>query len=59
MTPRRTVAPSATTAGCTAFDDPVMERLLQFLDPALRPVLVQLPQGTYRTLAPEWELPLP
>ncbi len=52
-------APSATTAGCTAFDDTVMERLLQFLDPATRPVLVQLPQGTYRTLAPEWGLPPP
>ncbi len=52
-------APTATTAGCTAFDDAVMERLLLLLDPALRPVLVQLPQGTYRTLAPEWGLPLP
>jgi len=51
--------PSATTAGCTAFDDAVMERLLQFLDPAARPLLVQLPQGTYRTLAPEWGLPRP
>jgi L,D-peptidoglycan transpeptidase YkuD (ErfK/YbiS/YcfS/YnhG family) len=48
---------SATTAGCTAFDSKVMERLLQFLDPAARPVLVQLPLGTYRTLAPEWGLP--
>jgi L,D-peptidoglycan transpeptidase YkuD (ErfK/YbiS/YcfS/YnhG family) len=49
--------PSATTAGCTAFDGKVMERLLEFLDPAARPVLVQLPQGTYKTLAPEWGLP--
>jgi L,D-peptidoglycan transpeptidase YkuD (ErfK/YbiS/YcfS/YnhG family) len=49
--------PSATTAGCTAFDSKPMERLLEFLDPAARPVLVQLPQGTYKTLAPEWGLP--
>ena len=38
--------PSATTAGCTAFDGKIMERLLEFLDPAARPVLVQLPRGT-------------
>jgi len=50
---------SATTAGCTAFDDAPMERLVRWLDPAARPVLVQLPQGTLRALAAEWGLPSP
>ena len=50
---------SATTAGCTAFDDAPMERLVRWLDPAARPVLVQLPQGTLRALAADWGLPSP
>jgi len=50
---------SATTMGCTAFDDAPMERLLRWLDPGARPVLVQLPQGTLRALATEWGLPPP
>ena len=49
--------PTATTAGCTAFDTAPMEALLRWLDPARRPVLVQLPEPAYRALAPAWGLP--
>ena len=52
-------APSETTDGCTAFEEKTMERLLRWLDPSARPVLVQLPQGTLRALAAEWGLPQP
>jgi L,D-peptidoglycan transpeptidase YkuD (ErfK/YbiS/YcfS/YnhG family) len=48
--------PEATTAGCTAFDLEPMERLLRWLDPASRPVLVQLPAAEYRSHA-AWGLP--
>jgi L,D-peptidoglycan transpeptidase YkuD (ErfK/YbiS/YcfS/YnhG family) len=48
---------TATTAGCTAFDTGPMEALLRWLDPARRPVLVQLPEPTYRALAAAWGLP--
>jgi L,D-peptidoglycan transpeptidase YkuD (ErfK/YbiS/YcfS/YnhG family) len=51
--------PGATTSGCTAFEPEPMERLLRWLDPAARPVLVQLPDAEYRTLAAEWGLPEP
>jgi len=51
--------PGATTSGCTAFEPEPMERLLRWLDPAARPVLVQLPDAEYRALAPEWGLPEP
>jgi L,D-peptidoglycan transpeptidase YkuD (ErfK/YbiS/YcfS/YnhG family) len=47
----------ATTAGCTAFDAAPMEALLQWLDPKQRPVLVQLPEASYRALAGPWGLP--
>ena len=36
-----------------------MERLLRWLDPAARPVLVQLPDAEYRARAAEWGLPEP
>jgi L,D-peptidoglycan transpeptidase YkuD (ErfK/YbiS/YcfS/YnhG family) len=49
--------PDATTAGCTAFEPEPMERLLRWLDPASRPVLVQLPDAEYRSRAAEWGLP--
>ena len=52
-------SPDATTSGCTAFDPEPMERLLRWLDPAARPVLVQLPDAEYRARAAEWGLPAP
>ncbi len=51
--------PEATTSGCTAFEPEPMERLLRWLDPAARPVLVQLPDAEYRARAAEWGLPEP
>jgi L,D-peptidoglycan transpeptidase YkuD (ErfK/YbiS/YcfS/YnhG family) len=45
------------TAGCTAFDKGVMEEILAWLDPALNPVLVQLPQAAFRDVARDWGLP--
>jgi L,D-peptidoglycan transpeptidase YkuD (ErfK/YbiS/YcfS/YnhG family) len=51
--------PDATTAGCTAFDDAPLERLLRWLDPKARPVLVQLPAQVRAARSAEWGLPLP
>jgi L,D-peptidoglycan transpeptidase YkuD (ErfK/YbiS/YcfS/YnhG family) len=50
-------SPTATTEGCTAFDAGPMQVLLRWLDPAQRPVLVQLPRQSYRMLAEPWGLP--
>jgi len=53
------LGPEATTSGCTAFEPEPMERLLRWLDPASRPVLVQLPEAEFRQRAAEWGLPEP
>ena len=50
--------PGAVTAGCTAFDLESMQRLLRWLDPAERPVLVQLPAATLAEVAKTWGLPV-
>jgi len=51
--------PEAVTSGCTAFEPEAMERLLRWLDPKARPVLVQLPDAEYRARAAAWGLPVP
>jgi D-aminopeptidase len=51
--------PEAVTSGCTALEPEPMERLLRWLDPAARPVLVQLPDAEHRARAAEWGLPEP
>jgi hypothetical protein len=51
--------PDATTAGCTAFEPEPMERLLRWLDPTARPVLVQLPDPEFRRRGAAWALPEP
>ena len=53
------LGPDNTTSGCTAFEPEPMERLLRWLDPAARPVLVQLPEAEYRARATELGLPEP
>jgi D-aminopeptidase len=47
------------TSGCTAFSGDAMSRLLRWLDPGARPVLVQLADAEYRARAAEWGLPEP
>lgn len=49
--------PSRGTAGCTAMNDAALETMLRWLDPAARPLLVQLPLPEYQRLARTWSLP--
>lgn len=50
-------ASTSVTAGCTAFDAEGMETIVRWLDPASRPVLVQLPESALGSLAGPWKLP--
>ena len=45
------------TAGCTAMSQTDLETLLTWLDPARRPLLVELPEPTYDRLINRWMLP--
>lgn len=45
------------TAGCTAMSQTELETLLTWLDPARKPLLVQLPEPTYERLINPWMLP--
>ena len=45
------------TAGCTAMPPTDLETLLTWLDPARKPLLVQLPSPTYERLINRWMLP--
>jgi L,D-peptidoglycan transpeptidase YkuD (ErfK/YbiS/YcfS/YnhG family) len=49
--------PGAPTVGCTAFAEEDVRRILRWLDPRKRPVLVQLPEAEYRRLRRGWRLP--
>jgi D-alanyl-D-alanine dipeptidase len=49
--------PGAPTVGCTAFAEDDVRRILRWLDPRRRPVLVQLPEAEYRRLRRGWRLP--
>lgn len=49
--------PASHTAGCTAFDRDELRRVIAWLDPRRRPVLVQMPSGAYDALAAGWGLP--
>jgi D-alanyl-D-alanine dipeptidase len=48
---------SAGTLGCTAMDEPALKALLNLLQPAAKPVLVQLPEDEYQQLRKTWDLP--
>lgn len=45
------------TAGCTAMPQDNLEALISWLDPARKPLLVQLPAMDYRRLSKLWRLP--
>lgn len=47
------------TTGCTAMAPENIETLLYWLEPAARPVLIQLPQSEYNQLQTQWQLPSP
>lgn len=49
--------PRSPTVGCTALAEPEMDALLRWLDPARRPLLVQLPVREYARLRSRWRLP--
>ena len=50
--------PADGTVGCTAMAAPELAELIAALDPAARPVLVQLPAAEHAALADAWGLPL-
>jgi D-alanyl-D-alanine dipeptidase len=45
------------TAGCTAMGEPALKAVMQWLDPAKAPVLVQLTAAGYDALRTAWGLP--
>ena len=45
------------TAGCTAMPEPDLVNLLRWLNPAARPVLVQMPQAEYEAARVKFHLP--
>lgn len=49
--------PGSTTAGCTAMDEGALRDLMGWIDPARRPMLVQLPAGALRRMRSRWRLP--
>lgn len=49
--------PSTPTAGCTAMPERDLVQLIRWLDPAARPVLVQMPRANYRTFQAKLGLP--
>ena len=49
--------PRSTTVGCTALDARELERLVAWLDPRARPVVVQVPAAVYSLMRIEWGLP--
>lgn len=45
------------TSGCTAMPENDLARLLRWLDPARRPILVQVPKAAYRSVQAKYGLP--
>jgi D-alanyl-D-alanine dipeptidase len=51
------LGPAVGTTGCTAMAQEQLESLLGRLDPARKPLLVQLPRPQYKKLRRRWKLP--
>jgi D-alanyl-D-alanine dipeptidase len=51
------LGPDMGTTGCTAMAQEQLESVLARLDPARRPLLVQLPRPQYKKLKRHWKLP--
>jgi D-alanyl-D-alanine dipeptidase len=49
--------PRSPTTGCTALDEAELRRLVAWLDPRARPVVVQVPVAVYSRVRGEWGLP--
>jgi D-alanyl-D-alanine dipeptidase len=49
--------PAQPTVGCTAMAADGLAKLAEWLDPAARPVLVELPEAEYSRLHTSWQLP--
>jgi D-alanyl-D-alanine dipeptidase len=49
--------PDKPTVGCTALDERELARLLAWIDPRARPVVVQLPGSVYERMRQAWALP--
>jgi D-alanyl-D-alanine dipeptidase len=50
-------APGSPTSGCTAMPAEDLDTVVRWLDPAQRPMLVQLPAAEYARLRGAWSLP--
>lgn len=46
------------TAGCTAFEPNLVKEIVVWLDPAHKPVLVQMPESVYKIFKSRWGLPV-
>lgn len=46
------------TTGCTAMAENDLKRLMEWLDPKAKPLLVQFPQSEYLQLQKVWQLPM-
>ena len=45
------------TAGCTAMERSRLEAILKWIDPKKNPVLIQLPEDSYKQFQDKWKLP--
>ena len=50
-------SPETATSGCTAMSEKNLWAIIRWLDPARRPLLVQLPEHIYNERRAEWNLP--